>query len=397
MHRLYFDNNATSAIHPLVADEMGAAFRGVWGNPSSVHTEGRLARQRLEESRESVASLIGSSPREIVFTSGGSESNNTALLGAAFQFGQRCHIVTSAIEHPSVIQSAEWLRRRGHDVTFVGCRRNGVVDPAEILSALREETKIVSLMLANNETGVLQPVAAVASVCSERGIHVHCDAVQAVGRVPVDVGELGVDTMALAAHKMHGPKGIGALWVRSGILLEPLLTGGAQERRRRAGTESVPLAVGFAAAARIADEEMGRWDQVARWRDRLERELLDSIEGSFVNGAGAGRLPNTSSICFRGHDAEGIVIGLDLAGLAVSTGSACSSGRVEPSDVLIRMGISEDDARSSVRISLGRMNEEGEIENALALFRMVVPRNRKQATGDAVAEQAAHGESSTSR
>jgi cysteine desulfurase len=397
MHRLYFDNNATSPVHPSVIEEMTRALGSVWGNPSSVHMEGRLARQRLEESRESIASLIGSSPREVVFTSGGSESNNTALVGAALRLDQRCHIVTSAIEHPSVAQSAEWLRRRGHEVTFVGCKADGTVDPQEIAAAIRQDTAIVSLMLANNETGVIQPVAAVAALCRDRSIHLHCDGVQAAGRIPLDVKELGVDTFALAAHKMHGPKGIGALYVRSGVILEPYLSGGSQERRRRAGTESVPLAIGFAEAARLAVDEMDRWVLIASWRDELERELLSSFDGSFINGAGAGRLPNTSSVCFRGCDAEGIVIGLDLAGLAVSTGSACSSGRIEPSDVLIRMGISEDDARSSVRISLGRMNEDGEIREALELFRAIVPRNRKHPGKGAVSEPAASGVDSGSR
>jgi len=397
MHRLYFDNNATSPVHPTVADEMSAALRTTWGNPSSVHSEGRRARQTLEESRESVASLIGSTPREIVFTSGGSESNNTALVGASFQSGQRCHIVTSAIEHPSVIRSVEWLRRRGHDATLVGCRPDGTVDPNAIESALREDTRVVALMLANNETGVLQPVAEIAAMCRARGIHVHCDAVQAVGRVPVQVEELGVDTLAIAAHKMHGPKGVGALYVRSGVTLEPLISGGAQERRRRAGTESVALAVGFAAAARLAEDDMDRWRAVAAWRDALEASLLEAFAGSFVNGGGAARLPNTTNICFRGFDAEGIVIGLDLEGLAVSTGSACSSGRVEPSDVLIRMGISEDDARSSVRVSLGRLNHKDEIEKALELFRKIVPRNRKDPAGEAVSERASNGESPTTR
>jgi cysteine desulfurase len=397
MHRLYFDNNATSPLHPSVADAMQDTLRTVWGNPSSVHAEGRLARQVLEESRESVASLVQSSPREIVFTSGGSESNNTALIGATLRRGQRCHIVTSAIEHPSVLRSVEWLGRRGYDVTVVGCRPDGTVDPSTIAGALREDTGVVALMLANNETGVLQPVEEVSQLCRERGIHLHCDAVQAVGRIPVDVATLGVDTLAMAAHKMHGPKGIGALWVRSGVVLEPLVSGGAQERRRRAGTESVPLAVGFAAAARLAMEGTEDWAAVAGWRSRLESELLASFPEAAVNGAGAPRLPNTSSIRFRGYDAEGIVIGLDLGGLAVSTGSACSSGRVEPSDVLIRMGISEDDARSSVRISLGRLNSEQEIDEAIRLLRTVVPRNRKDRNGVSVSERAVDGEKPKSR
>lgn len=396
MNRLYFDNNATSQVHPSVADAMAECLEHAWGNASSVHAEGRVARQRLEEARDSVASWIGASAREIVFTSGGSESNNTALAGAALHHGQRCHIVTSAIEHPSVLQPLARLARRGHDVTRVACRPDGAIDAAAFLDALRDDTRIVALMLANNETGVLQPVADVARACRERGIHVHCDAVQAAGRIPVDVASLGVDTLAIAAHKMHGPKGVGALWVRSGEVLEPLITGGAQERRRRAGTESVPLAVGFAAAARLAMAEMDRWTVIREWRDRIERELLATFDEAFVNGAEAERLPNTTNVCFRGHDAEGIVIGLDLGGLAVSTGSACSSGRVEPSDVLIQMGISEDDARSSVRISLGRMNQEDEIDAALELFRAVVPRNRKHRSGDAVSERASRGESSTS-
>jgi cysteine desulfurase len=319
-----------------------------------------------------VASLIGATAREVVFTSGGTESNNAAIFGAVPSTG-RHHIVTTAIEHPSVREPVEELARRGHEVTTVPPESSGEVSARRMIDALRPDTRLMTMMLANNETGVIQPVAEVAAVCRERGIHVHCDAVQAIGKIEVDVEALGVDTLASSAHKLHAPKGIGALYVRRNLALDRYIFGGAQERRRRAGTENVPLAIAFGVAAEVAADR----PEIAPLRDRFEKQL--SGLPITVNGASVRRLPNTSSVRFHGADAEGIVIGLDLAGVAVSTGSACSSGRVEPSHILLAMGLSTDDARSTVRFSLSRFTTAEEIDRAVALLREIVPRAQRAA------------------
>jgi len=366
--RIYLDNNATTAVHPAVLDALRESLRDVYGNASSIHKEGQTARRRIEDARESVASLIGATAREIVFTSGGTESNNAAIFGAAGD-----HTVTTAIEHPSVLEPIAELERRGRAVTIVAPSRDGVVSADAVLAALRDDTRLVAMMLANNETGVIQPVAEVARVCRERGIHLHCDAVQGAGKIDVDVRALGVDTLALSAHKLHAPKGIGALYVRSGLALERHMFGGAQERRRRAGTENVPLAAAFGVAAELARADGWR-ERMRALRDSLERAL--PAEEITINGAAVPRVPNTSSITFRDADAEGIVIGLDLGGVAVSTGAACSSGRVEPSHVLLAMGLTPDQARSTVRFSLSRFTTEEEIERTVALVREIVPRAR---------------------
>jgi cysteine desulfurase len=362
--RIYFDNNATTPVHPEVLRVTCDVLREVWGNASSIHKEGQRARRCLEEAREGVARLIGATPREVVFTSGGSESNNAAILATA-----RHHIVTTAIEHPSVREAVAAMSSRGSEVTVVDADRSGLVPASRVIEAIRPDTSLVVMMLANNETGVVQPVAEVGALCRERGIHLHCDAVQAAGKIDVEVEQLGVDTLALSAHKLHAPKGIGALFVRRGVVLEPLVVGGAQERRRRAGTENVPLAAGFAAAAALPRAD------VAPLRDRFESALRDAFgpRVSF-NGADVPRLPNTSSVLFRGADAEGIVIALDLEGIAVSTGSACSSGRVEPSAVLLAMGMTEDEAKSTVRVSLSRFTTAAEIDRVVDALRAIVAR-----------------------
>lgn len=373
--RIYLDNNATTAVHPEVLDAFERALRSTYGNASSIHEEGRRARQSLEEAREALAQLIAATPREVVFTSGGSESNNAALLGVAERDGKRCHIVTGAIEHPSVLEVMRELERRGHEVTFVSPDSSGRVPAEKMIAALREETRLVALMLANNETGVMQPVAEVARAARPRGIHVHCDAVQAAGREPIDVNALAIDTLALSGHKMHAPKGIGVLYVRSGLTLQPFVRGGAQERRRRAGTENVALAVAYAAAASLPDASEG----LRRERDYFEQRIAQLFPFARVNGAGAERIANTSNVCFSGCDGEGIVIALDLAGVSVSSGSACASGRVEPSHVLIAMGLSLEDARSSIRFSLSRFTTREEIDRALAVLGEVVPKHRRAA------------------
>ncbi|MHB0970231.1 MAG: cysteine desulfurase family protein [Thermoanaerobaculia bacterium] len=372
--RIYLDNNATTPIHPRIVEDLLLHFRDVYGNASSIHKEGQTARRLLEEAREHVAGLLVAAPTEIVFTSGGTEANNAAIFGTLGRAAGG-HVVTTAIEHPSVLEPCAELARRGATVHHVAPGAGGAVDPAAVEAAITPATRLVIVMLANNETGVVQPAAAVGAMCRARGIHFHCDAVQAAGRIPVDVEAIGADTLAISAHKMHGPKGIGALYVRRGTTLERLVAGGAQERRRRAGTESVPLAAAFGAAARIAREEPAA-ASVATLRDRLEDGIRGAFPDAVVNGR-AERLPNTSNVCFRGADGEGIVIGLDLAGISVSTGSACASGRVEPSHVLLAMGLSEADAKSSVRFSLSRFTTAEEIDTVLTVLRDLVPRHAR--------------------
>jgi cysteine desulfurase len=367
--RIYLDNNATTPLDPAVLEALETSLRDVFGNASSIHKEGQTARRGIEDARESVARLIAAEARDVIFTSGGTESNNAAIFGAAGHDG-RHHIVTTAIEHPSVLEPVSELERRGHSVTIVAPSRSGVVDANAVIAALRPETRLVAMMLANNETGVIQPVADVARVCRERSIHFHCDAVQGAGKIAVDVKALGVDTLALSAHKLHAPKGIGTLYVRRGLSLDRHIFGGAQERRRRAGTENVPLAVAFGVAAELAR----RPSDVGALRDEFETALRESGFSIVINGANALRIPNTSSVTFRDADGEGIVIGLDLNGVATSTGSACSSGRVEPSHVLLAMGLTPDEARSTVRFSLSRFTTREEIEQTVAILREVVPR-----------------------
>ncbi len=367
--RIYLDNNATTPLHPAVLEAVGNSLRDVFGNASSIHKEGQAARRGIEDARESVAGLIAAEARDVIFTSGGTESNNAAVFGAAGQ-DKSHHIVTTAIEHPSVLEPIAELERHGHPVTIVSPSRTGVVEADAVIAALRPETRLVAMMLANNETGVIQPVAEVARVCRERSIHFHCDAVQGAGKIDIDVTSLSVGTLALSGHKLHAPKGIGALYVRRGLSLDRHILGGAQERRRRAGTENVPLAVAFGVAAEIARNR----PDAGALRDELEKALLLTGFPIVINGAGVPRVPNTSSVTFLGADAEGIVIGLDLSGVAVSTGSACSSGRVEPSHVLLAMGLSAAESRSTVRFSLSRFSTMDEIERTVALLREIVPR-----------------------
>ena len=369
--RIYLDNNATTAIDRDVLSVLESALRDVFGNASSIHAEGQAARRVIENARDAIARLVGATAREIVFTSGGTESNNAAIFGAVAA-GGRCHIVTTAIEHPSVGEAVNELERRGFEVTRVAPPRSGEVDAAAVIGAMRDDTRLVAVMMANNETGVLQPVAAIGAACRERGVHFHVDAVQPAGKVPIDAGTIGADTLSLSAHKMHAPKGIGALYVRRGVSMESHIVGGAQERRRRAGTENVPLAAAFGAAAALPSRAL----EIAALRDRLESLIRGAVEVA-INGADVARLPNTSNVTFHGADGEGIVIALDLAGVAVSTGSACSSGRVEPSPVLLAMGLTPEEARATVRFSLSRFTTEDDVERAAALVGELVPRCRR--------------------
>jgi cysteine desulfurase len=375
--RIYLDNSATTRLDASVLDAMLPALRDNFGNASSIHTFGQQARAVVEDARRSVAHLLNAEPREIVFTSGGTESDNSALWGV-FRSGSHPgnHIVTTRIEHPAILSTCKALERAGADVTFIPVDASGRVDPAEVEAALTERTILISVMHANNETGVIQPVREIAAVGRARGICVHTDAVQSVGKIPVDVRELGVDLLSVSAHKIHGPKGIGVLYVRKGVQPAPFMTGGSHERKRRAGTENVPGIVGLGAAAQLALDRLGEMQsRVSALRDRLEEQIRLRIPGVSVNGSQP-RLPNITNLSFENLEGEAAVIALDLEGLAVSTGSACSSGSLEPSHVLITMGLRPEAVQGSLRFSLCYHNTDEEIDRALGILVKVTGRLR---------------------
>jgi len=373
--RYYFDHNATTPVSPEVMAAFTQSTEHAYGNASSIHHFGQAAKQRLESARSSVAKFLNVQPREIVFTSGGTESDNLAILGAVRASSKvRKHVITAAIEHPAVLAACEQLRSEGVEVSIVPVDRSGVVDPNAIRRELRPQTVLISVMHANNETGVMQPIREIASIGREGGVIVHCDGVQAAGRVPVDLRELGVDLYSLSAHKMNAPKGTGGLYVRNQITLRPLQVGGRHERERRAGTENVPGAIALATAC-----ELTRTTQtVAALRDRLERGVLKRIPGATVNAGASERLPNTTNIRFGGLSGEALVIALDLEGFAVSSGSACSSGSIEPSHVLLAMGLSDAEARSSIRFSLGLGNDARQVDELIDALEAVVTRSRRE-------------------
>jgi cysteine desulfurase len=376
MHRVYFDNNATTPLLPEVFEAMRPYFFEKFGNASSIHQQGQQARSAVEHAREQVAELLNCRPAEIVFTSGGTEGDNLALFGLA-RPGD--HIITSAIEHHAVLNSCHRLEEMGCNVTYLPVDGRGLVDPDDVRRALRPETKLVSIMFANNETGVLQAVNEIGKIAAEADVYFHTDAVQAAGKVPVDVKEIGCDLLTISAHKFHGPQGTGALFVRKGTLPQPLFYGGRHERSRRAGTENLAGIVGLGKAAEIALAGFadGSVAQLTALRDRLENTVLESIEQVAVNGGGAPRTPNTSNISFDCIEGEAMVIALDLKGLSVSTGAACSSGAIEPSHVLTAMGLSADRARGSIRFSLGKQNTAEDVEFALELIPQVLNRLRE--------------------
>ncbi len=380
MRRIYLDHNATTPLDPRVRDEMLEAMADGHGNPSSVHAFGQAARERVEAARDGVAALICAQPPELVFTASGTEANNAAIFSCARSAGRGGHLVISAFEHPSVLAAADRAEAEGMAVTRVAPGGDGVVAAAAMLDAVREDTRLVCLMLANNEIGTLQPVAEVAAGCRGRGVPVLCDAVQAVGKIGVRVDELGVDYLTLGAHKFYGPLGAAALWVRGGVELEPYLVGGGQERRRRAGTVNVPAVAGLGRAAELAAAELGeRIAHTARLRDRFEAAAGD-LGDVVIHGATAPRLPNTSHLAFSGIDAEALLIRLDLDGFAVSTGSACSAGAVGPSEALLAMGLSRDEALSSLRVSFGPTNSDGEVTAFLAALERQLAELRRLTT-----------------
>ncbi len=379
MRRVYLDNNATTPVLPEVLEAMRPYFGEHFGNASSIHHHGQETRAAIERARESVAALLGCRASEVVFTSGGTEADNLAIFGLTSGGLVRPgdHIVTSTIEHHAVLNACKHLAAQGCEVTYIPVDGRGLVDLADVKRAIRPNTKLITIMFANNETGVVEPVTEIGKIAAEADIYFHTDAVQAAGKMAIDVNQIGCDLLTVSGHKLHAPQGVGALYVRKGTQLEPMLYGGSHERSRRAGTENVPGIVGLGKAAELARAGLERGDdlKMAASRDQLERELLE-IEATGLNGQGAPRVPNTTNIYFDGIEGEALVIALDLKGLAVSTGAACSSGAIEPSHVLTAMGLRPDRAKASIRFSLGKQNTPEDLGFALGLIPETVARLR---------------------
>ncbi len=380
--RVYLDYNATTPVDPAVLEAMLPFLGENFGNAGSIHTPGQRARAAVDAARQSVAALIGAKPTEIVFTSGGTEADNLALFGSvAVAAKPRKHVITTAIEHHAILHACQELERQGTEVTVVPVcpsgEWQGIVDPEEIRRALRPETVLISVMHANNELGVLEPIEEIGQIAAEAGVPFHCDAVQSAGKVPLDVARLGVDLLSISAHKFCGPKGVGALYVRTGTALAPRQFGGHAERDRRAGTENVPGIVGIGKAAELASDLLAQDSaRIGALRNRLEGALLARIPAVRVNGAVARRVPNTTSVSFPGAGGEALLISLDLEGIACSTGAACSSGSTEPSHVLLALGLGREAARSTLRFSLGRPTTPEEIDYAISVIPSVVERIR---------------------
>ena len=378
MRRVYLDNNATTTLAPEVFEAMKPYLLEDFGNASSIHWYGQRAKNALEKARQQVAKLLNARPSEVIFTSGGTESDNASIFGIVQSARAAApHVITTGIEHHAVLNTAQALEKRGVGVTYVGVGASGVVDPEDVKRAIRPETVLISIMHANNEIGTIQPLEEIGSIAREHDIYFHTDAVQSVGKIPVDVEKLGVDLLSLSAHKLNGPKGVGAMYIRKGTILKPLLYGGHHERDRRPGTENVPGIVGLGMAAEHAwahlEEDAQR---VAGLRDRLECGILERVPQVSVNGDPQRRLPTTSNLCFDYVEGEGFVIAMDLRGVACSTGAACSSGSVEVSHVLSALGRTPEQARSSIRLSLGRYNTVEDIDATLATLPAVVERLR---------------------
>ena len=376
MHRVYLDNNATTPVLPEVFEAMRPYFGEHFGNASSIHHHGQETRAAVESARESVAGLLGCSASEVIFTSGGTESDNLAIAGLV-KAGD--HVITSGIEHHAVLHAAKNLEQIGCEVTVLPADGRGLVDPDDVKRGLRPATKLITVMMANNETGVLQPVEEIGKLAAEAEVLFHTDAVQAAGKVPIDVKRMHCHALSISGHKLHGPQGTGALFLKKGTQLHPLFHGGRHERSRRAGTENVPGIVGLGKAAKLASESFnnGAIERLAAMRDRLQRVVLSCIQGTTVNGDGAPRVPNTANIRFDDIEGESLVIALDLKGLAVSTGAACSSGAIEPSHVLIALGLRPEQARASIRFSLGKQTTEEDIDFAIQLLPETVARLRE--------------------
>jgi cysteine desulfurase len=379
--RVYFDHNATTYMRREVVDAMLPFFRDRFGNASSLHFFGHENRDVIDEARGNAALLIGAEPEEVIFTSGGTESDNLALRGilrTKLKKRGKCHIITSVLEHPAVLRTCEVLEGKDCDVTFIPSTDQGTVEMDLLESAIKPETALVSVMLANNETGVIQPLQDISELIRDKGIVLHTDAVQGIGKIPVDVNELGVDLLSISAHKFYGPKGIGALYVRRGTDIEPIYTGGGHEFGLRPGTENVPGIVGFGEACRITRERLPEEMQyIGGLRDRIEKGVREIVDDIIINGTEAPRVPNTCSVAVPRVEGEAITLNLSMLGFAVSSGSACASGGTEASHVLVAMGLDPADAQGGVRISLGIENTRDEVDSFIEAFAEVVARLRR--------------------
>ncbi|OGL46069.1 MAG: hypothetical protein A2161_02095 [Candidatus Schekmanbacteria bacterium RBG_13_48_7] len=367
--RIYLDNNATTPILPEVRDAMLPFLTDYFGNPSSTHSFGRITRKAVETAREQVASLLNGHPSEIVFTSGGTEADNLALFGVCAASSQKLHIIVSEIEHHAVLESAEYLSEQGHEVTYISCNPDGQTNLKDLENKIKSSTRLISVMHSNNETGVIQPVNEFARVISGKSVLLHTDAVQSVGKIRIDVHELGVDLCSLSAHKFGGPKGIGALWVKNGTPLRSILHGGSHEHSLRAGTEAVPNIVGIGKACELASQNLAEREKYLRsLRDHFEKSVFKRIKNVNLNTGSANRLPNTSNLRFPGIEAEALIMKLDLEDVAVSAGSACTAGVVRISHVLNAMGLSREHALASIRFSFGIQTTLKELDSAVLIL-----------------------------
>jgi len=373
-HKIYMDHAASTPVRKEVLKEMLPYFTDKYGNASSLHSFGREAAQAMEQSRMEIASIIGARPEEIVFTSGGTESDNLAIKGLAFAGGRKTgHIITSLIEHPAVMATCRYLERRGFKVTYLPVDSDGQVSVADVRANINDETFLVTIMHANNEIGAIQPIDGIARVCREKGVLFHTDAVQTFCKLPISVHRMGIDMMSLSGHKIYGPKGVGVLYVRNGITLEPVAHGGPHEMERRAGTENVAGIVGFATAAKLALKEMPKeMKRQAKLRDRVIEQVMEETKGIKLNGSARNRLPNNINFSFVGVEGESLVLRLDQRGIATSTGSACSSKKLEPSHVLLALGLTPELAHGSLRITFGRDNSEKDVKYLIEILPRIV-------------------------
>ena len=378
MKKVYLDNNATTPVRPEVFEAIRPFLTEIWGNPSSIHWAGRNARGPVDDAREQVAQFLGATPGEIIFTSCGSESNNLAIKGAAAYYAKKGrHIITTRVEHPAVLETCKYLEKKGSPVTYLPVDRQGMIDLDEYRSAFRSDTVLVTVMMANNETGVVFPIKEMAAAARERGVLFHTDAVQASGKLALDVNDLGVDMLTISGHKLYAPKGIGALYVRKGVRLDNLIHGGHQERGRRAGTENVPGIIAIGKAAELARKELPQiGPRLLKLREKLESELKERVSDVQVNGHPTQRLPNTLNMSFFFIEGESILLNLDMEGIAASSGSACTSGSLEPSHVLLAMNIPPENAHGSVRFSLGKDSTEEEIDYVVEVLPPIIDRLR---------------------
>lgn len=376
---IYLDNAGTTPTDPQVFAEMQPYFVEKYGNPSSLYSMGQSARAVIDNARDSVAKIIGANRDEIIFTSGGTESNNFVIYGVTNANKKKGnHIITTGIEHHSILEPCQFLKREGYEITHIPVDQNGIVDPEDIKKAITGQTVLITVMMANNEVGTIEPIAEIGKIAREAGITFHTDAVQAIGSLPIDVNELNCDLLSISAHKFYGPKGTGALYVRKGTRITPLIRGGAQERNKRAGTENVPGIVGMAKALEIANNNLKEnSDRISKLRDRLIEGIFDRIDGIRLNGHRTNRLPNNVNVCVRGVEGEAMLLFLDMKGICASSGSACSSGSLEPSHVLLAMGIPQEVAHGSLRFTLSKYTTEAEIDKVLEELPPIIERLRQ--------------------